>query len=706
MHGECSLYLFAGLKEQLQSYLDADQVKLIEQSYVFSRDAHSGQLRSSGDPYITHPVAVARILAEYHFDPQTIMAALLHDVIEDCDVSKADLAEHFGQQVADLVEGVSKLTLIKFRTRAEAQAENFRKMMMAMVQDIRVILIKLADRLHNMRTLGSLRPDKRRRIANETLEIYAPIALRLGMYGIRNELEDLGFAAKYPNRYRVLKESVKKARGNRKEIVQTIINNIRSRIESDEFHGRVIGREKDLFSIYRKMKEKHASLNEILDVYAFRVICDSEDSCYRIIGVLHSLYIPVPGRFKDYIAIPKANGYQSLHTTLKGPHGLHIEVQIRTDAMDQMAENGVAAHWLYKSSSDSNPAELKAREWMKSLMELQNRAGDSMEFIENVKIDLFPDEVFVFTPNGSIIVLPHGATAVDFAYAIHTDVGNTCIGCKIDRQIMPLSTPLSNGSTVEVITGPGAKPNPNWLSFVITGKARANIRHFVKHLRQEDAIDLGKRLLERTLGDMSLADFSDEVKQKVATGTQYKSFEDVLADIGLGRLASVVIAHRLEPNFVESQEGISSSKPLAIRGTEGLLVSYAKCCLPIPYEPIVAFVSSGRGIIIHRSDCKNVAKHKKNEHKYMPILWEENIKGEFTTELHLVVFNERGVLAKVTSLIAETEANIVNIEIDPQDGVTNKLNFTIMVHDRLHLANIIRRLRKYPFVHKVYRHKA
>jgi GTP pyrophosphokinase len=652
-------------------------------------------------------VAVARILAEYHFDPQTIMAALLHDVIEDCGVTKEELAQQFGAQVADLVEGVSKLTQIKFRTRAEAQAENFRKMMMAMVQDIRVILIKLADRLHNMRTLGALNPEKRRRIANETLEIYAPIALRLGMYGIRGELEDLGFAARYPMRYRVLKESVKKARGNRKEIVNTIIETIQNRLEAELLHARVIGREKDLFSIYRKMKEKRASLNEVMDVYGFRVICDSEDSCYRILGLLHSLYIPVPGRFKDYIAIPKANGYQSLHTTLKGPHGVHIEVQIRTEAMDQMAENGVAAHWLYKSNNDTNPAELKAREWMKSLMELQSRAGDSMEFIENVKIDLFPDEVFVFTPNGSIVVLPHGATAVDFAYAIHTDVGNSCIACKIDRQIMPLSTPLSNGSTVEIITAPGAKPNPSWLSFVITGKARANIRHFLKNLRQDEAINLGKRLLQQALDDgVKLEDISDELKQQVAVKTKHKNFDEVLADIGLGRLASVVVAHRLQPEHEAKDESSAKEpKPLAIRGTEGLLVSYAKCCHPIPYEPIVAFVSAGRGIIIHRADCKNVARFSKNDHKYMPVQWEDNIRGEFVVELRVVVFNQRGVLAKVTSVIADAEANIVNIDIDPQDGVTNALNFTMTVRDRIHLANIIRRVRKYDFVNKIYRSK-
>ncbi|MEE4244044.1 MAG: bifunctional GTP diphosphokinase/guanosine-3',5'-bis pyrophosphate 3'-pyrophosphohydrolase [Kangiellaceae bacterium] len=699
------MYLFAGLKEQLTTYLDADQIKLVEEAFILAQDAHSGQLRSSGDPYITHPVAVAGILAGYHFDPQTIMAALLHDVIEDCDVTREDLAEKFGSQVAELVEGVSKLTQIKFRTRAEAQAENFRKMMMAMVQDIRVVLIKLADRLHNMRTLGALRPDKKRRIANETLEIYAPIALRLGMYAIRGELEDLGFSAQYPQRYRVLKESLKRASGNRKEIVNSIIETIEERLEADVLHARVTGREKDLFSIYRKMKEKQMGFNEVMDVYAFRVICDSEDTCYRILGVLHSLYLPIPGRFKDYIAIPKANGYQSLHTTLKGPHGLHIEVQIRTETMEQLAESGVAAHWLYKSNNDSNPAELKAREWMKNLMELQHRANDSMDFIENVKIDLFPDEVFVFTPNGSIVELPQGATPVDFAYAIHTDVGNSCVACKIDRQIMPLSTPLINGSTIEIITAPGAKPNPTWLSFVITGKARANIRHFLKNIREDEAIDLGTRLLEQALGDKSLSDYSDAIKHDIAIKTKHKDFSEVLSEIGLGRLASIVIAHRLEPQEADTKVDDSEEKPLAIRGTEGLLVSYAKCCRPIPYEPIVAFVSAGRGITIHRSDCKNVSKHVKGDHKYMPVRWEEDIKGEFVTELRVVVKNQRGVLARITSIIADEEVNIINIDIDHQDGLTNSLNFIMTVRDRVHLANVMRSVRKDSSVTKIHRNK-
>ena len=489
------MYLFKGLKDQLTEYLDDEQIAQVEQAYIFARDAHEGQMRSSGDPYITHPVAVARILTEIKLDHQTIMAALMHDVIEDTGVSRTQVADAFGESVAELVEGVSKLTKIKFSTRAEAQAENFRKMMMAMVRDIRVILIKLADRLHNMRTLGSLRPDKRRRIANETLEIYSPIANRLGIYSIREEMQVLGFAALHPMRFKILKAAVKRARGNRKEIINTIESAITKQLEESRIQGEVVGREKNLFSIYRKMKDKHMTFSEVMDVYAFRIITDTTDSCYRILGQMHLLYKPVHGRFKDYIAIPKANGYQCLHTTLKGPHGLHVEVQIRTQEMHQMAEIGVAAHWLYKSKNTSNPAELRAREWMRNLIEFQENAADSIDFIENVKIDLFPDEVYVFTPNGQIISLPNGATAVDFAYSIHTDVGNSCVATKIDRQLAPLSTPLINGQTVEIITAPGARPNPAWLSFVITGKARANIRHFLKNLRMDEAEKLARRLL-------------------------------------------------------------------------------------------------------------------------------------------------------------------------------------------------------------------
>ncbi|MCW8877296.1 MAG: bifunctional GTP diphosphokinase/guanosine-3',5'-bis pyrophosphate 3'-pyrophosphohydrolase [Kangiellaceae bacterium] len=704
------MYLFSGLKEQLLTYLDPSQVQEIQDAYIFARDSHHGQLRSSGDPYITHPVAVTKILATLHLDKQTLMAALLHDVIEDCEVTREELAEKFGERVADLVEGVSKLTQIKFGSREEAQAENFRKMMMAMVEDLRVVLIKLADRLHNMRTLGSLRPDKQRRIAKETIEIYAPIANRLGMYAVRMELEELGFAAKYPMRWRVIRESVKKARGNRKEIISSIRNNIQSRLDAEDIDADASGREKSPFSIYLKMLEKVGEkvrvFNEVMDVYGFRVITDSEDNCYRILGQLHNLYRPVPGRFKDYIAIPKTNGYQSLHTTLKGPHGLHIEVQIRTTVMDQMAENGVAAHWLYKSGSNINRAEVRAREWMRNLMELQKNTGDSLEFIESVKVDLFPGEVYVFTPNGNIIELPKGATPVDFAYAIHTDVGNSCIACKVDGKISALSSELSNGHTVEIITAPGAKPNPGWLSYVVTSKARTNIRHFIKNLRRDDAINLGQRLLEKALGDVSLDTIDKKVIKRVEKETRHSSFDDILAEIGLGQTASVIIAHRLDPKVetaVKKHE--NHNRPLAIKGTEGMMIEYAKCCHPIPGDPIVGTISNSGGFILHRQDCNNVANHQEHLDKYVPVQWEKDIVGEFRVELRVDVVNQHGVLAKVTNLIADEGVNIANIEIDPKDGTTNLLSFLIDVKNRLHLANIIRKIRLYDFVIKVSRHR-
>ncbi len=696
------MYLLTGLLEQLSTYLDQKQITLVEKAYVFARDAHEGQKRSSGDPYITHPVAVARILSEIHLDHQTIMAALMHDVIEDTEVDREKIAETFGESIAELVEGVSKLTKIKFSSRAEAQAENFRKMMMAMVRDIRVILIKLADRLHNMRTLGSLTHKKRRRIANETLEIYSPIANRLGIFSIREEMQVLGFAALYPMRYKILQASVKKARGNRKEIIHTIENAITEKLTEANLSCEVIGREKNLFSIFRKMREKRMTFFEVMDVYAFRIITDHIDSCYRILGQMHMLYKPVHGRFKDYIAIPKANGYQSLHTTLKGPHGLHVEVQIRTEDMQQMAEIGVAAHWLYKSKSESNPAEVKAREWMRSLIEFQENAADSIDFVENVKIDLFPDEVYVFTPDGEIISLPTGATAVDFAYFIHTDVGNSCIAAKIDRHLSPLSTPLVNGQTVEIITAPGARPNPAWLSFVITGKARANIRHYLKNLRNDEAIKLGKRLLDKALHGQKLESFKQQDIERVIKITRHKDLNDLLIAIGLGTVAAMIVAHHLNPDINDAIESVDS-KPMAIKGTEGMLVAYAKCCRPIPGDPVSGFVSTGKGIVVHRSNCKNIAEYRAQEDKLIRMQWAEDIKGDYEVNLRVHAKNERGVLAKITTSLANIDANIVNMQIFEHDGIHQRLVFLISVHDRIHLANIIKKLRLIPSIVKIAR---
>lgn len=698
------MQLFQGLRAQVESYLDPAQIEQIAKAYELARDAHSGQSRSSGEPYITHPVAVAGIMASMRLDAQSIMAALMHDVIEDCGVSKESLVEQFGQQVADLVEGVSKLTQIKFGSKAEAQAENFRKMMMAMTKDIRVILIKLADRLHNMQTLGALTPQKRRRIAQETLEIYAPIANRLGMYAIRQELEELGFAALYPYRYKVLRQAVKKARGNRKEIISGISQSIERKLADAGINAKVLGREKTLFSIYEKMRTRVHSFAEVMDIYGFRIVTDNEDSCYRILGQIHNLYKPVPGRFKDYVAIPKTNGYQSLHSTLKGPHGLHIEVQIRTELMDQMAQNGVAAHWLYKSGSQPHPAESRAREWLRSVMEFQQRAGDSMEFVENIKIDLFPDEVYVFTPNGNIMELPVGATPVDFAYAIHTDVGNSCVAAKVDRQLTPLSTTLRNGQTVEIITAPGARPNPTWLSFVATGKARANIRHFLKNQRREESIAMGKRLLDNALGEKNVEQFSEADREKVAHDTRHKNFDDLLADIGIGQIPAIAIAHRLDPerHVIRKQE--QEEHPLTIRGTEGMLVNYARCCCPIPGDPIVGVLMAGRGIMVHMHSCPNTAEFTNQPDRIVPLQWEKDVKGEFIAELEVDVVNRRGVLALLTATIADEEANIVNLEIDPRDGSYNTIVFMVQVRGRLHLANIIRRVKAMKETNRIIRH--
>jgi len=696
------VYLITGLLEQMATYLDQSKIDEVKEAYVFARDAHEGQKRSSGDPYITHPVAVAQILSEIRMDHKTLMAALMHDVIEDTEIDREELAEKFGESVAELVEGVSKLTKINFSSRAEAQAENFRKMMMAMVRDIRVILIKLADRLHNMRTLGSLTHEKRRRIANETLEIYSPIANRLGIYSIREEMQVLGFAALYPMRYKILQSSVKKARGNRKEIITTIQKAITKKLKKAHLSSKVIGREKNLFSIFRKMREKRMTFFEIMDVYAFRIVTDDIDSCYRILGQMHMLYTPVHGRFKDYIAIPKANGYQSLHTTLKGPHGLHVEVQIRTKDMQQMAEIGVAAHWLYKSKTKSNPAEIKAREWMRNVIEFQENAADSIDFVENVKIDLFPDEVYIFTPNGEIISLPTGATPVDFAYFIHTDVGNSCIAAKIDRHLSPLSTPLINGQTVEVITAPGARPNPAWLSFVITGKARANIRHYLKNLRRDEAIKLGKRLLNKALHGQKLSTFSKEEVDRVIKITRHKDLDDLLVAIGLGTMAAMIVAHHLNPEISDTYDK-DDSKPLAIKGTEGMLVTFAKCCRPIPGDPISGFVSTGKGIVVHLSNCKNIAEYRSQEDKLIRMQWAEDVKGDYEVNLRVHAKNERGVLANITQALADTGSNIINMEIHDHDGIHQRLCFLLSVDNRVHLAKIIKRLRLLPTIVKLAR---
>lgn len=705
------MYLFESLKAVAQEYLPESQIETLSKAFLVARDAHEGQSRSSGEPYIIHPVAVARILAEMRLDNETLMAALLHDTIEDTYVTKEDLAEQFGEAVAELVDGVSKLDKLKFRDRKEAQAENFRKMILAMVQDIRVILIKLADRTHNMRTLGALRPDKRRRIARETLEIFSPLAHRLGIHNIKTELEELGFEALYPNRYRVLKEVVKAARGNRKEMIQRIHSEIEGRLEEAGLQVRVLGREKNLYSIYNKMRTKEQRFHSIMDIYAFRVIVDTADTCYRVLGQVHNLYKPRPGRMKDYIAVPKANGYQSLHTSMVGPHGVPVEVQIRTEDMDQMADKGVAAHWSYKAHGDTSgtTAQIKAQRWMQSLLELQQSAGNSFEFIENVKSDLFPDEIFVFTPKGRIIELPAGATAVDFAYAVHTDVGNTCVGSRVDRQPYPLSKALKNGQTIEIISAPGARPNAAWLNYVVTSRARTKIRQVLKTMRREESVALGRRLLNHALGEHSLKDISEANIKHVLSDLKLKDLDDLLASIGLGELMSIVIARRLlgdadELTEIPTADGDTKKKQkLPIRGAQGILLNYGKCCHPIPGDEIIAHVSPGRGLVIHRETCPNIRGYQKEPERYMAVEWAKDIEQEFITELKVDLQNRQGALAELTNVIASTGSNIHGISTEERDGRLYTITLQLTTTDRIHLASIMKRIRVMPYTLRVRR---
>ena len=703
------LYLFEDLKTLLGSYLPEEQVTRIQDAFLVARDAHEGQTRSSGEPYITHPVAVATILAEMHLDYETISAALMHDVIEDTPVTKEQLALQFGPAVAELVSGVSKLDKLKFRDHKEAQAENFRKMVMAMVQDIRVILIKLADRTHNMRTLGSLRPDKRRRIARETLEIFSPIATRLGIHTCKSELEELGFEALYPMRARILRESVKRARGNRKEVIDSVYKEIAGRLQDAGIKAEVCGREKNLYSIYNKMVKKELRFYEVMDIYAFRVIVDDIDTCYRVLGQMHSLYKPRPGRFKDYIAIPKTNGYQSLHTSLVGPHGVPVEIQIRTEYMDQMADKGVAAHWAYKSNGDitGSTAQIRAQRWMKNLLELQQSAGSSFEFIESVKTDLFPDEIYVFTPEGRILELPAGATPVDFAYAVHTDIGNSCVGARVERQPFPLSRPLTSGQTIEIITAPGARPNAAWLNFVVTSRARTKIRQFLKNLRAEESIILGRRLLSHSLGGKKFEEIPAENLQQVLQDTRHESLDGLLADIGLGNQMSVVIARRLLGQHEQEQEKKTSPayRKLPIRGASGMLVSFAKCCRPIPGDAIVAHISPGKGLVVHQEGCPNIRGYNREPDKYQPVQWDMEHLGEqeFKTGIQVEVVNHQGVLAQLANVISATGANIHSISTEEKDARVYQVNLLITAKHRVHLADIMRKIRVMPDVLRVNR---
>lgn len=692
------MYLFEPLDRIIQGYLPPEQIERVKRAYVIARDAHEGQTRSSGEPYITHPVAVASIIAEMKLDQEAVIAALLHDVIEDTPYTEEELAAEFGQSVADIVQGVSKLDKLKFRTRQEAEVANFRKMILAMTKDIRVVLIKLADRTHNMRTLGALRPDKRRRIAKETLEIYSPLAHRLGIEHIKNELEDLGFEAMHPQRYRVLKMAIASARGHRKELIQRIADDIRGRLEEVQIEARVYGREKHLYSIYQKMRQKDQHFHSILDIYAFRVVVDNVDNCYRVLGQMHALYKPRPKRVKDYIAVPKPNGYQSLHTSMIGPHGVPVEVQIRTEDMDKMADMGVTAHWRYKEgeSHHNTTVQLKAQQWLQSIVELQNSAGNTAEFIDSVKSDLFSDDIFVFTPKGRIVELPANATAIDFAYAVHSGIGDRCVGAMVDRNPYPLSEPLRTGQTVEIITEQGKRPNASWLNFVVSGKARAKIRQSLKNQQHDEAIALGRRQLVRAMNLRSLDELCSETIQSVLDELRLSSFDELLAEIGLGNQMSNVIAQRLlgEPLLIDTDGNPENNQPLKIEGIENRLISFANCCLPIPGDEIIAHVSSGKGLAIHNACCGNVKDYATEPSNYLPVEWEiaKEKAIQFETEIVLDIINEPGGLAGITSTLAKLNSNIGSINSEAREGNIYQVRVQISVENKEHSELILRKL--------------
>jgi RelA/SpoT family (p)ppGpp synthetase len=692
------------LIETLEAYLPEDQVESVMHAYDFGAAAHEGQKRKSGEAYISHPVAVAQELADMHLDSQAITAAILHDVVEDTDASLAQIEEKFGPEVAGLVDGVSKLDQIQFRSRAEAQAESFRKMMLAMIEDIRVILVKLADRLHNMQTLDAMPADKKARIARETLDIYAPIANRLGINRFKVMLEDLGFRHLYPMRYRVLDRALRRSKGDQRQMVKKITDELEVTLAEENIVGDVIGREKHLYSVYKKMSEKKRLLSDVVDVYGFRIIVNDVNDCYKVLGLVHGLYKPMPGRFKDYVAIPRINGYQSLHTTLFGPKGQPLEVQIRTREMDRVAESGVASHWQYKAEdkSDATP-QRRARDWLANLAELQS-SGTSEEFLESVKVDLFPDKIYVFTPKGDIMPLPKGATTVDFAYAVHTDIGNRCVAAKIDRGLVPLRTQLQNGQTVEIVTSRGARPNPNWLSFVRSAKARTAIRNHMKTMRSSESVDLGKRLLDRSLRDVdsSLRKIGKTRMKSALDELGLNKNDELYEQIGLGeRLAPLTARFLVGVN--EDGETEPNTASLVIAGTEGMVVSYARCCHPIPGDDVMGYLSSGRGVVIHRNNCGNLSNFRKQPEKWIAVSWERDIELDFNSQIHVETLNKPGVLAEVAATIGDAGSNIEQVSVLGRHEDCSVLSFMIQVRNRIHLAQIMRGVRNMPNVIRVIR---
>jgi GTP pyrophosphokinase len=707
------------LNNKLAEYLTPSEMKKVKEAYRFSDEMHLGQIRKSGEPYISHPIAVAEICADWKLDAQAIMAALLHDVMEDQDVKKEELIERFGAPVATLVDGLSKLDKIEFQSQIEAQAENFRKMLLAMARDVRVILIKLADRLHNMRTLGFMSPDKKRRIARETMEVYVPIAHRLGLNNIYRELQDLAFSHLYPVRYRTLSKAVKAARGNRREVVSKILDSVKNTLAATGIQAQVYGREKTLYGIYRKMRNKHLSFSQVLDVYGFRIVVDSFANCYVALGTLHALYKPMPGKFKDYIAIPKLNGYQSLHTTLIGPYGTPVEFQIRTTEMHRVAEAGVAAHWLYKDE-DASLTDLQQRThaWLQSLLDIQKQTGDSAEFLEHVKVDLFPDSVYVFTPKSKIIALPRGATVLDFAYTIHTDIGDQAIAARVNHEQAALRTELRNGDIVEIVTAPSSRPSPNWLTFVRTGKARSAIRHHLRTINLTESTELGRRLLAQALNGLDIDPALPEaLVEKLLNESSAKSLDELYADIGVGKRMAMLVARHIrglmENDATSPLPPLTDEKtpgklePVTIYGNEGVAVQLAQCCLPIPGDSIIGQLKRDQGITVHCTDCE-VAKRQqaKEPDRWIELEWGNELSRRFDCRIKVLVDNEKGVLARVAAEIGESDANITYVGMDDdRDHLMKQLRFTIQVEDRIHLARLMRNVRRIPGVARILRER-
>jgi guanosine-3',5'-bis(diphosphate) 3'-pyrophosphohydrolase len=695
---------------RLATYLKPEDIARVGAAYVFADAAHRGQMRISGAPYISHPLAVAEAMATWHLDAHAVIAALLHDVMEDTAITKEQITERFGKVAAELVDGVSKLDRIEHQSFAEAQAENFRKMLLAMARDVRVILIKLADRLHNMRTLYVMRPEKQRRIARETLDIYAPIANRLGLNALYRELQELAFRYAHPLRHRVLSKAVKGARGNRREVLSKILEAIRNALPAAGIDAEVMGREKHLYGIYRKMRDKHLSFSQVLDIYGFRIIVKDRATCYLALGALHALYQPVPGKFKDYIAIPKANGYQSLHTTLIGPFGTPVEIQIRNADMHHVAESGVASHWLYKDESALDQLQKKTHKWLQSLVELQSTTGNSSEFLEHVKVDLFPSEVYVFSPKGKIFALPRGSTPVDLAYAVHTDIGDRCIACRINFETMPLRTELRNGDRVEIITAPNATPSPVWLGYVKSARARSRIRHFLNTQQNAESAALGERLLANALRDLglALAKLPAQAWDRFKRASGARSERAILADIGLGKRLPAIVARRLAEGTETDTAGAvpenRARQAIQIHGAEGVAVRLGVCCRPIPGDPIVGLIRKGQGLMVHTHDCPAIVKLRSERGNWIDVEWEPDITGAFEVSIRVIVQNVRGVLARLAAGIAEAESNIVNISMDDDSGKATTLFFTLQVTNRSHLARILRALRRVPEVVRITRY--